>query len=73
MSADRLKGEVVSYGDDRGFGFIRGDDDAEYFVRFNEIQMDGYRTLEPGQRVSFTVMVGTQGWQASDVRVAPDA
>ena len=53
MADARLEGEVVSYGDDRGFGFIRDVSGAEYFVRFNEIEMEGYRTLVAGQRVSF--------------------
>lgn len=48
-----LEGEVVSYGDDRGFGFIRTADGTEYFVRFSEIVGDGYRSLRAGQRVSF--------------------
>ena len=53
MSEERLDGEVTSYGDDRGFGFIRDASGIDYFVRFNDIEMEGYRTLKVGQRVSF--------------------
>ena len=53
MTGKRIDGYVVSYGDARGFGFIRAEDGTEYFVRFNEIQTEGYRTLRPGERVTF--------------------
>lgn len=51
---DRVEGTVASYGGERGFGWITPDDGSDnYFVRFTQIQMEGFRTLSPGQRVSF--------------------
>lgn len=75
MSEPRLEGEVVSYGDDRGFGFIRTADGTEYFVRFTEILGDGYRSLRAGQRVSFIPRCESPGGelQASAVTVLEDA
>ena len=51
---DRIEGTVATYGGERGFGWITPDDGSDdYFVRFTEIRMDGWKTLSPGQRVSF--------------------
>lgn len=63
------EGTVKWFNPDKGFGFIApesGGDDL--FVHFSAIQMDGFKTLEEGQRVSFTVTEGQKGPQASDVR-----
>lgn len=75
MSVARLEGEVVSYGDDRGFGFIRTADGTEYFVRFTEIVGKGYRSLRSGQRVSFVPRHESPGGerQATMVTVVEDA
>jgi CspA family cold shock protein len=71
VSAERLSGEVVSYSDDRGFGFIRGADGTDYFVRFSMIDSDGYRTLSAGQAVSFlpTADPASGDPQAHEVRL----
>ena len=59
--AQRLNGTVVSYNNDRGFGFIRPDDGgADYFIRWTEIVMDGYRALSVGARVRFEPQGGSR-------------
>ena len=68
--ASRIEGTVVSYNDDRGFGFIRPDDgDEAYFVRFTEIRMDDFRTLAVGGRVRFepSIDTNTGNRQAAEV------
>ncbi len=37
-------------------------------VHFSAIQTDGYRSLQDGQAVEFTVTKGKKGWQAENVR-----
>ena len=37
----------------RGYGFVLAQDGTELFVHFSDIQMEGYRNLEEGERVSF--------------------
>jgi len=49
----RLLGTVLSYNDARGFGWIRGEDDRDYFVRFTHIVGDGFRTLAVDEHVVF--------------------
>jgi cold shock protein len=63
------EGTVKWFNPDKGFGFIAPDEGGEdLFVHFSAIQMEGYKTLEEGQKVSFTVTQGQKGPQASEVR-----
>ena len=62
------EGTVKWFNADKGFGFIapaEGGDDL--FVHFSEIQTEGYKTLDEGQRVSFQVGQGQKGPQATEV------
>ncbi len=62
------EGTVKWFNADKGFGFItpsEGGDDL--FVHFSAIQSHGYKTLDEGQRVSFTVGQGQKGPQATEV------
>jgi len=49
----RRLGVVRWYEDDKGHGRITADDGEVLFVHFTDIEADGYRSLEEGQRVSF--------------------
>jgi cold shock protein len=61
-------GTVKWFNAEKGFGFITPDDGGEdLFVHQSEIQMQGYRTLDEGQRVEFEVTQGQKGKQASTV------
>ena len=62
------EGTVKWFNADKGFGFIapsEGGDDL--FVHFSEIQSQGYKSLDEGQRVSFEVGEGRKGPQAQQV------
>jgi CspA family cold shock protein len=52
----------------KGFGFISRQNGEDVFVHFSAIQTDGYRSLQDGQAVEFTVTKGKKGWQAENVR-----
>jgi cold shock protein len=54
---------------ERGFGFVLkdGDEENEYFVHYSYIQMDGYKTIKAGQKVSFVLVETDKGIQAQDV------
>lgn len=63
------EGTVKWFNPDKGFGFITPESGGEdLFVHFSAIQMSGFKTLEEGQRVSFTETQGQKGPQASDVQ-----
>jgi CspA family cold shock protein len=67
--ADRVIGTVKWFNATKGFGFIEREDGKDVFVHYSAIQGAGYRTLEEGQRVEFTIVEGAKGPQAQDVNL----
>ncbi|MBN1218680.1 MAG: cold-shock protein [Anaerolineae bacterium] len=67
---DRELGTVKWFNATKGFGFIERDSGNDVFVHYSAINGSGYRSLEEGQRVEFTVVQGQKGPQAQDVVVA---
>lgn len=61
-------GTVKWFNGDKGYGFITVDNGDEVFVHFSEIQGEGFKTLEEGQKVEFEVTQGNRGPQASNVQ-----
>lgn len=62
------EGTVKWFNADKGFGFIQPEDGGDdLFVHFSAIQVDGYKSLDDGQRVSFNVGQGQKGPQATEV------
>jgi cold shock protein len=51
----------------RGYGFIGRADGPDVFVHYTAIVVDGYRTLHEGDQVTFEIVQGLKGLQASDV------
>ena len=62
-----IEGMVDIYNDSKGFGFIQRNSGEDIFVHFRAIQGDGYRSLQDGQKVEFTVVEGQKGLQAEEV------
>ncbi len=63
------EGTVKWFNADKGYGFITPAEGGEdLFVHFSAIQVDGYKTLDEGQRVQFEMGQGQKGPQANDVR-----
>ena len=62
------QGTVKWFNADKGYGFIAVNGGRDVFVHFSAIQMDGYRSLEEGQRVEFDIENSDRGPQASAVR-----
>ena len=65
--AEREHGTVKWFNAEKGYGFIAREIGGDVFVHYSEIRMSGYRALEEGQRVTFTVTEGRKGPQAQDV------
>jgi len=66
--ADRTQGTVKWFSRVKGYGFIQPDGGAEdVFVHYSAIVGDGFRNLEQGQRVEFTVEDSPKGPQAAEV------
>ncbi len=67
--AERETGTVKWFNSTKGYGFVTRDKGGDVFVHFSSVQGDGYRTLEEGQKVEFTVVDGQKGPQAHEVAV----
>ncbi len=67
--SERVLGTVKWFNSGKGYGFIERDGGEDVFVHFSAIQADGFRTLEEGQQVEFTIEQGPKGLQAGNVTI----
>jgi CspA family cold shock protein len=65
--SERVTGTVKWFNGSKGYGFIAREDGEDVFVHYSAIQSEGFRNLEEGQRVEFTVERGPKGLQAAQV------
>lgn len=62
-----MKGKVKWFNAEKGYGFISGEDGKDIFVHYSHIVQEGYKSLEEGQPVSFSVVESDKGLQARNV------
>ena len=65
--SDREIGTVKWFNASKGYGFISREGTSDVFVHYSAIQGDGFRNLDEGQRVEFSVEQGPKGLQATNV------
>ena len=68
----RVQGTVKWFNGEKGYGFITQDNGPDLFVHYSEIQGDGFRSLNEGDKVEFEITEGRKGQQASSVIVVHD-
>ncbi|GHA70631.1 cold-shock protein [Cognatilysobacter bugurensis] len=66
--SNRETGTVKWFNDAKGFGFISRQSGEDVFVHFRAIESQGFKSLQEGQQVSFTVAQGQKGLQAESVQ-----
>ncbi len=63
-----VRGKVKWFNDAKGFGFLEQEGGEDVFCHFSAISGDGFKSLQEGDPVEFTVTKGPKGLQAADVR-----
>jgi CspA family cold shock protein len=67
--SERVTGSVKWFDTAKGYGFLEREGSDDVFVHFRAIQGDGFKKLDEGQQVEFSVVKGDKGLQAEDVSV----
>lgn len=65
--SERVVGTVKWFNGAKGYGFISREGGPDVFVHFSAIQADGFKSLEEGQKVEFSIEQGPKGLQAAQV------
>jgi CspA family cold shock protein len=67
--SERIIGTVKWFNGSKGYGFIAREGGEDVFVHYTAIQAEGFRNLNEGQKVEFTVEQGPKGPQAANVTI----
>jgi len=67
--SERITGTVKWFNGGKGYGFLSQEGGEDVFVHFSAIRGEGFRNLEEGQKVEFSIQKGPKGLQAADVKV----
>ena len=63
-----MKGKVLRFNKNKGFGFIKSDDEKDIFFHYSELVMEGFKDIEVGAEVEFDVTETEKGLRASNVK-----
>lgn len=63
------KGTVKWFNNQKGYGFITGEDGNDVFVHYSGLEMEGFKSLEEGATVEYEITEGAKGPQATSVKV----
>ena len=64
-----MRGKVKNFNNEKGYGFIKTDEGKDLFFHYSELQMDGFKTVTPGQTVEFEVIETEKGLRAVNIKV----
>ncbi len=64
-----VRGTVKWFNNEKGYGFIEFTDKDDIFVHYSAINQNGYKSLNEGDLVEFTLLETSKGYQALNVSV----
>ncbi len=63
-----MKGKVIRFNKNKGFGFIKSEDDKDVFFHYSELVMEGFKDIAVGSDVEFDVVETDKGLRANNVK-----
>lgn len=66
-------GKIKWFNNEKGYGFIEGENDEDIFVHYSAIKQDGYKSLSEGQMVEYELLETEKGLQAINVKEVSNA
>lgn len=63
-----MKGKVVRFNPEKGYGFIKSEDDKDIFFHYSSLVMEGFKTIEPNAEVEFEVEESEKGLRAKNIK-----
>ncbi len=67
-----MNGTVKWFNAEKGYGFITSEEGNDVFAHFSQIQKDGYKSMDEGNKVTFDVVNGPKGPQAENIVIVED-
>lgn len=67
MEVNEVRGTVKWFNADKGYGFIESEEGTDVFVHYSAIEGEGFKSLDEGQQVEFSVVESERGPQAVNV------
>ncbi len=64
-----MNGTVKWFNGEKGYGFITGEDGTDVFAHFSQINAEGYKSLQEGQKVTYDIANGQEGLQAENITI----
>ncbi len=62
-----MQGKVKKFNKEKGYGFIKLEDDRDVFFHYSQLVMEGFKTIEEGAVVEFELVEGERGAQAHNI------
>lgn len=62
-----MTGNVKWFNAEKGFGFIRTEEEKDIFVHYSQLVMEGYKTIDPEASVEFELVETERGPQAQHI------
>ncbi|NLC05659.1 MAG: cold shock domain-containing protein [Erysipelothrix sp.] len=62
-----MTGKVKMFNKEKGYGFIKLEDDRDVFFHYSQLVMEGFKTIDVGTEVEFELVEGERGLQAHNI------